>query len=75
LKIKLKVYGNFKQYLNSGEYKIEENLSVEDFIDRYNVPKEVKYYMVILVNNKKVTLKYKLNDGDEVSLFQPVGGG
>jgi len=36
---------------------------------------EEKSYIMILVNLKRSLLETKLKDGDEVSIFAPVGGG
>lgn len=64
--------------LRDGRFKeekadVHENTQVKDVISRYNIPeKEVK---ICLVNGRDAGFDQKLNNGDTLSLFPPVGGG
>jgi ThiS family. len=72
--VKVKLYGDYIKYGPEETYiDLPENSTVEDVLNRFNI-KERKY-IIVLVNLKRAWFEDKLNDGDIVSVFSPVGGG
>jgi sulfur carrier protein len=72
--VKVKLYGDYLKYGPEETYiDLPENSTVEDVLNRFNI-KERKY-IIVLVNLKRAWFEDKLNDGDIVSVFSPVGGG
>lgn len=72
--VKVKLYGDYLKYGPEETYiDLSENSTVEDVLNRFNI-KERKY-IIVLVNLKRAWFEDKLNDGDIVSVFSPVGGG
>ena len=75
-KIKIVAYGKIRLYLGENfndEVLVEDGSSVRDLFEILEKP-EKEIWMVnvngLLANEKRI-----LNDGDEVSIFEPVGGG
>lgn len=64
--------------LRDGRFKVEkadvsENTQIKDVISKYNIPEEeVK---ICLLNGRDAEFSQKLQNGDTLSLFPPVGGG
>ena len=64
--------------LRDGRFKVEkadvsENTQIKDVITKYNIPEqEVK---ICLLNGRDAEFNQKLQNGDTLSLFPPVGGG
>ncbi|MGB9793876.1 MULTISPECIES: MoaD/ThiS family protein [Caldisericum] len=74
MNVKVKLYGDYLKYGPEETYiDIEEGSTVEDVLNRFGI-KERKY-IIVLVNLKRAWFEDKLNDGDVVSVFSPVGGG
>ena len=72
--VKVKLYGDYLKYGPEETYiDLPENSTVEDALNRFNI-KERKY-IIVLVNLKRAWFEDRLNDGDIVSVFSPVGGG
>jgi sulfur carrier protein len=72
--VKVKLYGDYLKYGPEETYiDLPENSTVEDVLNRFNI-KERKY-IIVLVNLKRAWFEDRLNDGDIVSVFSPVGGG
>lgn len=73
--VEVNLYGVFRRYAEENQFKveIEAGISVEDLLQKLNIPRMV--YMMILVNQLRVNLNHPLSPGDEVHIFQPVGGG
>jgi len=69
------LYGAFRKYAPENRFKVEiaPGTTVEALLREINIPPEV--YMMILVNQLKVSLDHPLSPGDAVHVFQPVGGG
>ena len=58
------------------EIKVDEGTTVQDVIDRFNIPMEQAH--IVLVNGKFVCEdrnQYKLEEGDVLSIWPPVAGG
>ena len=75
MKIKVNLYGEFKKAATSPNLSLEvkEGTTVEGIARVLKLPKTV--YMMALVNGFRVNGGQVLKDGDDLHIFQPVGGG
>jgi sulfur carrier protein ThiS len=76
MKIKLIFHGSLKKYNNNApeiEIEIPDGTMIGHLIGRIAVPKEKIAF--VAVNGSRAPLSQTLQDGDEVKLFQLVGGG
>jgi sulfur carrier protein ThiS len=76
MKIKMIFHGSLKKYNNDiaeTEWEIPEGTTVSSVIGRSGVPKEEIAF--VAVNGSRAPVSQILHDGDEVKLFQLVGGG
>ena len=75
MEIEVHLYGAFRKLAARPvfEYRLEEGATVGELMDRLQLPDPV--YRMALVNNIRVSESTRLNDGDRVHLFQPIGGG
>ena len=73
--VEINLYGTFRKYAADNKFKtaIEPGISVEELLKRLKIPKMT--YMMVLVNRLRVRLDHPLSPGDEIHVFQPVGGG
>ncbi|BAL81016.1 MoaD/ThiS family protein [Caldisericum exile] len=72
--VKVKLYGDYLKYGPEETYiNIEDNSTVEDVLNKFGI--EERKYIIVLVNLKRAWFDDKLNEGDVVSVFSPVGGG
>lgn len=54
-------------------YQLDDGAIIQDVIDMLNIDKgDVK---ILLVNGQDADFETRLNDGDVVAIFPPVGGG
>ena len=54
---------------------LSEGTSVSQFLSDCNVKEEHKRYILVFVDEKKRDLNHVLRDGEELSLYLPIGGG
>ncbi len=76
MKIKLVFHGNLRRYHNDlpeAMMEVPEGMTVGELLGRVAVPSDQIAF--VAVNGSRAPLSQSLNDGDEVKLFQPVGGG
>lgn len=76
MKIKLVFHGSLKKYNNNRAeiiHEISKGTTVGQLIARLEVPKEAIAF--VAVNGSRSALNQRLAEGDEVKLFQLVGGG
>jgi len=79
MKIQLKLYGNLRRLSPGGQAGVPMMLdfpagaSLQDVVDRLQVPPEET--KVAFVNGIVREWSYQLNEGDQVGIFPPVGGG
>ena len=74
MQIKLFPMATLKKYFGTGFiYDIEEDSSVKDLLEKYNVP--LKMIMFIMVNKENQSIDYKLNNNDEVIIYPFISGG
>jgi len=76
--IELRVYTGLEKYLGCrhGEprqIEIDGTTTIADLLARVGIPKEE--VTSALVNGRHKSIDYRLQSGDRVSLFPPVGGG
>ncbi len=75
MKIQVYLYGEFRKVASSPTFplEVEDGLTVKGLMERVKLPDTV--YRMALVNNIRVRENAVLKNGDEVHIFQPVGGG
>lgn len=79
IKVNTKLYATLQRYNpevaagESFEMTLPESSSIGDLIEKLNIrEREVK---ITYVNGRARSEMYRLQDGDEVGIFPPVGGG
>lgn len=79
MKIKLKLFANLRQYLPGAtigeaiEVEIPEQFTLGELATLFKLPPdEVK---ICFINGIICELDQKINAGDEVGIFPPIGGG
>jgi len=75
MKIDLHLYGRFRNALPPGvsAREVPEGTTVGGLFDLLGIKEKV--YRMALVNGFRSADEVALHDGDEVHIFQPVGGG
>ncbi len=72
--VKLKLYGDYLKYGPEETYvDLTEGATVEDLLNKFSIVE--RNYIIVLVNLKRAWFDDRVNDGDVVSVFSPVGGG
>lgn len=81
--ITFKLYASLGEYLpeqaidNQIQLAITETTTVNELIDRYNVPRELAH--LVLINGVFIQPedrdKHTFNDGDTLAIWPPVAGG
>jgi len=79
MQVEVRVFSGLEKFLDQKRFgepfsvEVQDNWDLRSLLDHLSIPKEQVFTK--LVNGKHQELDYKLNDGDRVSLFPPVGGG
>ncbi len=75
MKIQVYLYGAFRSAAPSPSFSREadEGMTVKGLMESLHLPDTV--YRMALVNDIRVKEATILRDGDEIHIFQPVGGG
>lgn len=77
MRVKVKAFGSLYQWLPDDENKayieLPDDAKVEDLITSLRIPKKEVWFAV--VNGERAQDDQALSEGDEVSLYSPVGGG
>ena len=79
MKIEVKLFANFREYLPPGSEKyscrldLEEGTTIGQTLERLKIPLDIP--MIALVNGLHGTFEDRLNPGDVLSIFPPVAGG
>ena len=79
MKIEIKLFANFREYLPPGSEKyscwldLEEGTTVGQALERLKIPLSIP--MIALVNGLHRTFEDRLQPGDVLSIFPPVAGG
>jgi len=74
-RIQIKLSATLKRYTPpaADDYPIQEGFTVRELLDRLGIP--LVEVNLAFVSGKKANLDAPLADGDQVSLFPPLGGG
>lgn len=76
MKVKVVFHGVLKKYNNNLSEKVIEvanKLTVSQLVAKTEVPSDEIAF--VAVNGSRVQISHLLNEGDEVTLYMPVGGG
>jgi sulfur carrier protein ThiS len=60
---------------NDSDVEVGDDMSLEDFLTQHGVREEHQKFITPMVNGAEKKLSYVLRDGDNLTLFLPVGGG
>lgn len=77
MKILIEYMGFFKikDVPSKSELEVEPGITIEGLLDQLEVKQEHRRYLTPLVQRKRQKLDYQLQDGDDLFLYYPVGGG
>ena len=79
MKVEVKLFANFREYLPPGSQnysctlEVEEGATVDQVLERLKIPRSVP--MIPLVNGIHRKPEDALQPGDVLSVFPPVAGG
>lgn len=79
MKVKLKLFATFREYLPEGNdghsimLELAENTSVESVLMQMKLPAHIP--KIILINGLQKTANEVLHEGDTLSVFPPIAGG
>jgi len=79
MKVEVKLFANFREYLPPGSEKysctleLEEGVTIGQILERLKIP--TSQPMISLVNGIHRKLEDPLQPGDVLSIFPPVAGG
>jgi len=78
MKVEIRLFATLKELLptkNSEGTIIEivDGMIIDDLVEKYKIPRNIR--LIILVNGKHKDESYKIQDGDRIGIFPPVGGG
>ncbi len=79
MKIEIKLFANFREYLPPGSEKytcwldLEEGITIGQALEKLKIPDSLP--MITLVNGIHRTFEDRLQVGDVLSVFPPVAGG
>lgn len=74
MRIKITAIGYIADIIGSKEFEktVGEGARVREII---KLPEEIESRIIVLVNDRPVTLDYKIKDGDNITIMPIVGGG
>jgi sulfur carrier protein len=79
MKIKLKLFASFREYLPEGNdgyssvLEVSENTTVDSVLLQMKLPQDIP--KIILINGLQKTAAEVLKEGDTLSVFPPIAGG
>lgn len=79
MKIKLKLFATFREYLPEGNdghssmLEVSENTTVDSVLLQMKLPQDIP--KIILINGLQKTAAEVLTEGDTLSVFPPIAGG
>ncbi|GAA0177076.1 MoaD/ThiS family protein [Clostridium sediminicola] len=74
MKIEIRLFATFRQGREKKQFlDFEENTTVEDVLKKLDIGKDE--VAILLINGRDGSVERKLEDGDVISMFPPVGGG
>lgn len=60
---------------SGGEVEVQDDATIEEFLQSLNVKKEHARYILVYVNGERKGMSHRLRHNDELKLYLPVGGG
>lgn len=74
MKIKLKLFATLQfGRFTENEFEVETGADINFLLNKFNLkPKEVP---IVFINGKHADYNTKLNEGDDIAFFPPIGGG
>jgi len=79
MKLEIKLFANFREFLPPGTHKytcwleLEEGTTIGQVLEKLKIPDDIP--MITLVNGLHRTFEDRLQPGDVLSVFPPVAGG
>ncbi len=79
MKLEIKLFANFREFLPPGTEKytcwleLEEGTTIAQVLEKLKIPDDIP--MITLVNGLHRTFEDRLQPGDVLSVFPPVAGG
>lgn len=77
MRVSLKLYGSLRRYSperrEKSEYEVQKATTVRALLEELGIPE--RDWWMIAVNDVVVNPDRVLQEGDEVEVFEPVGGG
>jgi len=75
MKVTVHIYGEFRKFVPQPEISLEvaAGSTVKTIQEQLGIPDTI--YKMALVNGFRVKENRVVKDGDEIHIFQPVGGG
>jgi sulfur carrier protein len=79
MKLKLKLFATFREFLPEGndghscDLEVPDESRVESIMERMKLPQDIP--KIILINGIQKTASELLKDGDTLSIFPPIAGG
>jgi molybdopterin synthase sulfur carrier subunit len=79
MKVEVKLFANFREYLPPGSSSyarlldIEEGTTIKQVLENFKIPPSIP--MILLVNGIYRQADEELRSGDVLSVFPPVAGG
>jgi sulfur-carrier protein len=79
MKVKLKLFATFREYLPKGNdghsilLELSDKTDVESVLEQLKLPKDIP--KIILINGLQKTATETLAEGDTLSVFPPIAGG
>jgi sulfur carrier protein ThiS len=64
-----------KNYANGADIEVDDGSSVDQVLGLCGIREQHRRFVIPIVNGKQVRLTHVLADGDDLSLFLPLGGG
>jgi sulfur carrier protein ThiS len=77
MKVKISAFGSvaFEGVDEQGCLEIGENTTVKQVLKRLPLEKPLRKHVPVVVNGELVKRSYKLQEGDELTVVLPTGGG
>ena len=79
MQVEVRVFSGLEKFLDQKRFgepffvEVTDNFDLRSLLAHLDIPEDQVFTK--LINGRHQELDYKLNEGDRVSLFPPVGGG
>lgn len=79
MKIELKLYASFRQYLpeesknDQGMFQVREGITIDGILEELKIPREA--VKIMFLNGTHARGDEVLREGDRLGIFPPVAGG